>query len=153
VLVAGGDNYFGGVLPTTAEVYDPDTGNWSPTLPLVSGRREHFAALLPNGKVLVAGGFNTSDTGLSTELFDPASAAQATPFLLTQPTKLPTGAFQFTFRNTPGLSFTALSAPNAAAPLDDWTNVGSATEVSPGHYQFTDASPDGQQRLYVVRSP
>jgi len=27
VLVAGGDSYFGGVLPTTAEVYDPDTGN------------------------------------------------------------------------------------------------------------------------------
>jgi hypothetical protein len=153
VLIAGGDSYFGGVLPTTAEVYDPDTGKWSPTLPLVSGRREHIAALLPNGKVLVAGGFNTSDTGPTAELFDPASAVEAAPFLLTQPTKLQTGEFQFTFRNTPGLSFTALSATNAAAPLDDWMSVGTATEVSPGHYQFTDASPGRQQRFYVVRSP
>ena len=115
--------------------------------------RDHIAALLPNGKVLVAGGFNTSDTGPTTELFDPASAVAAAPFLLTQPMKLPTGAFQFTFRNTPGLSFTALSATNAAVHLDDWTSLGSATEVSPGHYQFTDASPDGQQRFYPSRSP
>jgi hypothetical protein len=153
VLVAGGDNYFGGVLPTTAEVYDPDTGKWSPTLPLVSGRREHIAALLPDGKVLIAGGFNTSDTGPTAELFDPASAVEAAPFLLTQPAKLQTGAFQFTFRNTPGLNFTALSATNAAARLDDWTSVGSTTEVSPGHYQFTDTGPEGQQRFYLVRSP
>src|SRR6185436_2409883 len=108
VLIAGGDNYFGGVFPTTTEVYDPDTGKWSPTLPLVSGRHEHIAALLPNGKVLIAGGFNTSNTGPTAELFDPASAVEAAPFLLTQPTNLPTGAFQFTFRNTPGISFTAL---------------------------------------------
>ncbi len=153
VLVAGGDNYFGGVLPTTAEVYDPDTGKWSPTLPLVSGRRAHTTALLPNGKVLVAGGFNTSDTGPTAELFDPASAVEAAPFLLTQPTKLQTGAFQFTFRNTPGLSFTALSSTNAVVQLDNWTSLGSATEVSPGHYQFTDATPEGPQQFYVVRSP
>jgi hypothetical protein len=152
VLVAGGDNYFGGLLPTTAEVYDPDTGKWSPTLPLVSGRNEHIAALLPDGKVLIAGGFNTSDTGPSTELYDPLSAAEATPFLLTQPMTLQNGAFQFTFRNTPGLSFTVLSATNAAAHLDDWTSVGSATEVSPGHYQFADATPNSL-RFFRVRSP
>ena len=75
------------------------------------------------------------------------------PRLLTQPAKLQTGAFQFTFRNTPGLNFTALSATNAAAHLDDWTSVGRAAEVSPGHYQFTDTGPDAQQRFYLVRSP
>ena len=138
VLVAGGVSYFGGVFPTTAELYDPATGKWSPTLPLVSGRRDHIAALLPNGKVLVAGGFNNTDTGPTTELFDPASVVP-TPFLLTQPTKPQTGAFQFTFRNTPGLSFTVLSTTNLAVPVDDWTSLGSAAEVSPGHYQFTDA--------------
>jgi hypothetical protein len=153
VLVVGGDNYFGGVFPTTAEVYDPATEKWSPTLPLVSGRREHITVLLPDGKVLVAGGFNTSDTGSATELFDPASAEVATPFLLTQPTKLPSGAFQLTFRSTPGLNFTALSSANAAAQLDNWTSLGSATEVLPGHYQLTDATPEGQRRFYVVRSP
>ena len=46
--------------------------------------------MLPTGKVLVAGGFNTSDTGPTTELFDPASVV-ATPALLTPPMKLQTG--------------------------------------------------------------
>jgi hypothetical protein len=128
------------------------TGKWLPTLPLVSGRRDHFAALLPNGKVLVVGGFNNTDTGPTTELFDPTSIV-ATPFLLMQSSKSQSGAFQFTFRNTPGLNFVAVSSTNAAVQLDNWTSLGSATEVSPGHYQFTDATPEGQQQFYVVRSP
>jgi hypothetical protein len=102
----------------------------------------------------VAGGFNTSDTGLSTELFDPASAAEAAPFLLTQPTKSQSGAFQFTFRNTPGLSFTALSSTNPAVLMDNWTSVGIATEISPGHYQFTHSqATQDLHRFYRVRSP
>jgi hypothetical protein len=153
VLVAGGIGYFNSLFPTTAELYDPVTGTWSPTLPLVSGRRDDFAALLPNGTVLVVGGFNNTDTGPTTELYDPATASEAMPFLLMQPAKLRTGAFQFTFRNTPGLNFTALSSTNAGVQLGNWTSLGSATEVSPGHYQFTDATPESQQRFYVVRSP
>jgi WD40 repeat protein len=113
VLAAGGVSYFGGVFPTTSEVYDPATGKWSPTFPLVSGRRDHVAALLPNGKVLVAGGANNTDTGPSAELFDPASVVP-TPFLLTRPTKPLTGGFQFTFRNTPGLSFNVVSTTDLA---------------------------------------
>jgi WD40 repeat protein len=152
VLVAGGMSFFGSVFPTSAEIFDPATGKWLPTLPLTSGRTDHIAALLPDGKVLVAGGFNTSDTGPTTELFDPASAV-ATPFLLSQPRKLPTGAFQFTFRNTPGLTFTVLSATSLDAHLADWAGLGLAGEVSPGHYQFTDPSPAPLQRFYAVRSP
>jgi hypothetical protein len=153
VLVAGGSSLLGSVFPTSTELYDPATGKWSPTLPLVSGRRDHIAALLPCGKVLIAGGFNTSDTGPSTELYDPLSAVAATPFMLTQPVKLPTGAFQFTFRNTPGLNFTVLSTADLAVQVGNWTSSGDATEVSPGHYQFTDVTPDGQQRFYIVRPP
>ena len=128
-------------------------GTFTVTGGMTTPRTHHTATLLPNGKVLVAGGFNTSDTGPATELYDPASASEPAPFMLTQSTKPQTGAFQFTFRNTPGLSFTVLSATNAVAHLDDWTSVGRATEVSPGHYQFTDASPDVRQRFHVVRSP
>jgi len=152
VLVAGGMSFFRGVFPTSAELFDPATGKWSPTFPLVSGRQDHFASLLPNGKVLIVGGFNTSDTGPSTELYDPASAVAA-PFLLSQPTKLPTGEFQFTFRNTPGINFTVLSTADIGVSLNNWTSLGSATELSPGHYQFTDRAADALSRFYIVRSP
>jgi WD40 repeat protein len=153
VLVAGGSSYFGSVFPTSAELYDPQAGKWSPTLPLISGRSDHVAALLPNGKVLFAGGFNTTDTGPSAELYDPAGAGPA-PFLLSQPARLPTGAIQFTFRTTPGLGFSVLSTTDLALRIGDWTSQGSAVEVSPGHYQFTDLTANGQPRhFYAVRSP
>jgi len=152
VLVAGGVNYFGAIFPTSAELYDPVTGRWSPTLPLISGRRDHIAALLRNGKVLVAGGFNNSDTGPTTELYDPAIVVP-TPAFLSPPAKLLTGSVQFTFRNTPGLSFSVLAATNLADALSDWTILGSAAEISPGRYQFTDVAADSPQRFYRVRSP
>jgi hypothetical protein len=152
VLVVGGNSFFRSIYPTSAEIFDPATGKWSPTFPVVSGRRDHIAALLPNGKVLLAGGFNTSDTGPSTELYDPASAVAA-PFLLSQPTKFPNGALQFTFRNTPGLNFAVFGTTDLRAPVNDWISFGSAAEVSPGHYQFTDASTTNPQRFYIVRSP
>jgi WD40 repeat protein len=153
VLVTGGVSYFGAAFPTSAELYDPAAGTWSPTLPLVSGRRDFIAALLPNGKVLVAGGFNSSDTGPTTELFDPASVVPI-PMLLTQPTKLPGGAFQFNFRNTPGLRFSVLSTATLAVSPDSLASLGSAAEISPGHYQFTDLdAAQIPQRFYRVRSP
>jgi hypothetical protein len=66
VLIAAGvtDNWVpdkGGfaVSPTSlnsAELYDPATGMWSVTASLNTVRDSHTATLLPNGKVLVAGG-------------------------------------------------------------------------------------------------
>src|SRR5262249_4576336 len=129
----------------------PTTERWSPTLPLVSGRTDHTAALLPNGKVLVAGGFNTSDTGPTTELFDPASAV-ATPALLTPP-KQSADSIQFTFRNAPALNFTVRATTTRAWPLNQWPSVGAALEISPGHYQFTDPITSNPRRFYSVRSP
>jgi hypothetical protein len=103
--------------------------------------------LLPDGKVLIAGGFNTSDTGPSTELFDPASVVAA-PFLLSQPTKPPSaGAIQFTFRNTPGIKFAVFGTTDLRTPINDWISLGSAAEPSPGHYQFIDATPANPKRF------
>jgi hypothetical protein len=70
VLVAGGfDATFpGGGILASAELYDPLLGAWTATHGFASGRFHHTATLLPNGKVLGAGGQGTS---ASAELYDP----------------------------------------------------------------------------------
>ena len=75
VLVAGG--FFpapDGDFPfATAELYDPATGTWSVTGSMSVPRAFHSLTLLPTGKVLVAGGGDTS-----AELYDPETG-QWTP--------------------------------------------------------------------------
>lgn len=58
-----------------AELYDPASGVWNLTPSPRVPRFNHVAELLPNGKVLVAGGYLSPSvlTG-STELYDPATA-------------------------------------------------------------------------------
>jgi N-acetylneuraminic acid mutarotase len=80
VLVVGGENgrvkmrqnYR--VTLKSAELYDPASGTWSFTGSLNTARQIHTATLLPDGKVLVAGGadFNGIVIG-SAELYDPTS--------------------------------------------------------------------------------
>lgn len=54
-------------------------GTWSPTASMSTVRYAHTATLLPHGKVLVAGGYDASNTPLaSAELFNPATG-QWTP--------------------------------------------------------------------------
>jgi N-acetylneuraminic acid mutarotase len=81
VLVAcGGSSYdFNDFLLQTssAELYDPATGKWSDTRALKIQRDSHTAVLLPNGKVLVAGGnihdhlYENTPPLNSAELYDP----------------------------------------------------------------------------------
>jgi hypothetical protein len=78
VLVAGGrvqlsDGSGDGPI-SSAELYDPATGTWTATGPMVEARYDHTATLLSNGAVLVAGGCCISDGALATaETYDPAS--------------------------------------------------------------------------------
>jgi hypothetical protein len=76
VLVAGGTLFLNILdrVTATAELYDPATGTFSPTGSMTTPRQDFTATLLPNGKVLVAGGFDNSGRALATaELYDPAS--------------------------------------------------------------------------------
>ena len=57
----------------TAELFDPDTQTFAATASLTSARVEHSATLLPNGKVLIAGGEGHSTYLKTAELFDPQS--------------------------------------------------------------------------------
>ena len=79
VLVVGGTN-FGGYL-ASAELYDPaangGVGAWTPTGSLTTARASHTATLLPNGKVLVAGGQTGGVALASAELYDPAANSGA----------------------------------------------------------------------------
>ena len=59
VLVTGGIKFLGHFLDralASAELYDPATGKWTDSGALTTERMNHTATLLPNGKVLVAGG-------------------------------------------------------------------------------------------------
>ncbi len=76
VLIAGG--YYGDALPATfpaaAELYDPAMGVFTATGSLATGGRSgHTATLLPNGKVLIAGGGNGGVSAPGSELYDPAT--------------------------------------------------------------------------------
>jgi hypothetical protein len=80
VLVAGGyngDDFIN--FEARAELYDPTTGTWSITGSLHQRRANHSSTLLPDGRVLVAGGTNQifsppaspTESLRSSELYDP----------------------------------------------------------------------------------
>lgn len=82
VLIAGGSPWgmrsASGQFLASAEVYDPVTGTFSPTGSMATPRVSHSATPLADGRVLIAGGAVSVDTGetgtnslASAELYDP----------------------------------------------------------------------------------
>jgi hypothetical protein len=77
VLIAGGHGPFGGstnvaVATNIAALYDPVTNTLAPTGSMLQPHAEHTATLLPNGTVLVAGGWGAGDTA---EIYDPRTGS------------------------------------------------------------------------------
>jgi WD40 repeat protein len=85
VLVAGGTDLQRMQLEslqlaalTAAELYDPATGIWAAIGSMTEERTGHTATLLPDGRVLVAGGnLDGGAFGATAELYDPATGRWA----------------------------------------------------------------------------
>jgi hypothetical protein len=75
VLIAGGESQGGAVDLPSAEIFNPATGTFSPAgATLGTPRKAAGAALLPDGRVLVAGGSRVVTALNSAEVFDPTAA-------------------------------------------------------------------------------
>lgn len=83
VIITGGIS--AGAATTAADRYDPNADTWTGIAPMATARRDHAAVTLPNGTVLVAGGFNAAGVPLATtEIYDPvANTWKAGPPLAT----------------------------------------------------------------------
>ena len=203
VLAAGGDfdeNFgFGFVLVASpfAALYDPNTGMWTTTAQMNVSHEFHTATLLTNGLVLIAGLGQSNAVVNSSELYNPANETWTTAaamnvarhnhtatllpnglvlavagqgpnnlasaelyssiilptITITNATRLPGGVFKFGFTNTPGAGSTIFYATNLNIPFTSWISLGSATESSPGVFNFTDSSATNSLRFYRGRSP
>jgi N-acetylneuraminic acid mutarotase len=99
VLAAGGEaegSWSGGKPLASVERFDPDAGTWSAAAPMASPRAEHVAAMLGDGRLLVAGGndrrlqASDADEGFpdptgSAEIYDPVADSWAPTVPLATP--------------------------------------------------------------------
>lgn len=75
LLLTGGEDEDSNVN-RSAEIFDPSTGQFSLTGPLIQGRYGHTATLLANGNVLIVGGFSDKDgtqIAPTAEIYDTAA--------------------------------------------------------------------------------
>jgi hypothetical protein len=75
LLAIGGED--GSGVLSSCELYDPTTGTWAATGPLVGARSQHGATLLPSGRVLATGGHGAGGQAMDSEAYDPTSGTWA----------------------------------------------------------------------------
>jgi hypothetical protein len=113
VLVAGGNDDNPNYL-ASAEIYDPAAGSWTATASLTTARIYHTATLLPNGTVLVAGGWNlvlvqgsnstvsvATFLAASAEIYDPVAGTWTTTGSMTTARAQQTLAVVLSLANSP----------------------------------------------------
>jgi hypothetical protein len=92
VLVAGGHDGTGlhNAARASAELFDPSTGSWTATGKMLEADAYKTATLLPDGRVLVAGGYESSaGARQSAELYDPRTGTWSAAGNMTTPTDDP----------------------------------------------------------------
>jgi Kelch motif/Galactose oxidase, central domain len=72
VLLAGGMRANGMIL-SSAEVFHPDTSRFTPAGSMASKRDGAVSAVLPDGRVLIAGGWDGTTNLRTAEVYDPAA--------------------------------------------------------------------------------
>lgn len=79
ILVAGGCSTNGCDLGSaggaTAELFDPVQGRFEPTGSLTVSRDDHAAALLPDGRVMLFGGWAATGLLATTDIYEPATGS------------------------------------------------------------------------------
>jgi uncharacterized repeat protein (TIGR03803 family) len=110
----------------------------------------------PQSDLVLSGNtlYGTANTGGSSGNGTLFSFTLPSSILLTDLIKLPGGSFQFSFLHTSGSTNTVFATTNLALAFSNWTTLGTAIEVSSGHFQFTDPqATTNSKRFYRVRSP
>jgi len=131
--------------------FDGDTGavvfNGGGSGELMAGTHAYQTAIAARGRIFVATDRKIYAFGVP--------VPQPPPIVLSNPTLLPDGSFQFDFTNIPGMGFSVFLSTNVSQPFLQWTPLGSVTEALPGQYRFIDplTEPGDGPRLYRVRSP
>lgn len=140
VLFAGGgpgSSSSAGAL-ASAELYDPATGTWSATGSMNAPRAGQTSTLLPNGKVLVAGGANNSNGVLaSAELFDPTTGLWTPTGSMTIPRQGHTATLLASGQVLVAAGGTAGGVANSAELYNPttgtWTATGSMAQTRDNH--------------------
>jgi PKD repeat protein len=138
VLIVGGEN--NGQYPIAgAELYDPSSGTWTNTGALQQEREAFASARLPDGRVLVVGGYDGGGAGeiSSAEIYDPHTETwtNAAPMHFAADsqtaTLLPDGTVLVAGGSNNG---NALTNAILYSPLNNtWTNTGSLQVARAGH--------------------
>ena len=148
LLVVGGVMTIGGDHPLTeCDLYNPITRVWTVTGSLLTTREVPTVTLLPNGKVLAAGGYDVSTGAVATvELYDPSTGLWVTGVSLNTPrashtaTLLANGKVLVTggFLGSDRLTTSEIYDPSSGA----WTPSGSLHMGRAGH--TATLLPDGR---------
>ena len=165
VLVAGGCLDGDCDIPlASAQLYDPNTGAWTVTGRANALRERHTATLLPDGRVLVAGGGRQFQNLHTSELYDPAKGSWSftnnlsyrtnhTATLLPNGRVLVAGGVGFPPSADPALHSAFVYDPatgvwGATASLNTARSGHAATLLTNGNVLVVGGGSDGSAELY-----